>query len=72
MKEFDKIKTVKSIYSQSEKGKRIFNGNKNNVMIKNDKNMRNYFPNTESENNLIQNKNLNVEQDVLKNLGKNK
>ena len=72
LKEFDKIKTVKSIYSQSEKGKRIFNGNKNNVMIKNDKNMRNYFPNTESENNLIQNKNLNVEQDVLKNLGKNK
>ena len=34
--------------------------------------MGNYFPNTESENNLIQNKNLNVEQDVLKNLGKNK
>ena len=57
LKEFDKIKTVQTNYSKSDKGKKIFNENKNkrnidNIGNKNNKD--NYYINIESENYLSQ------------------
>ena len=67
LNEFNKIKTVKT--------KKIFHENKNKGNINNNdnkNNMENYYINVESENNLIQDGNLNHKQNILKNLGNDK
>ena len=67
LNEFNKIKTVKT--------KKIFHENKNKGNINNNdnkNNIENYYINVESENNLIQDGNLNHKQNILKNLGNDK
>ena len=67
LNEFNKIKTVKT--------NKIFHENKNKGNINNNdnkNNMENYYINVESENNLIQDGNLNHKQNILKNLGNDK